>query len=97
PEEVAVEGLRLAARGLAVALLLRLRDHGAQRALRAARLGRPVEAVVLAGRAEEALRVLARGLVVQLHGRVLALRVASRPAALDRGQLIAPDAQREYA
>src|SRR5262249_55921945 len=74
-----------------VALARRARDERADRARIRALVGRPVEAVVLAGRAEHTPRE-GRRLSVASLGSVLALRVDERVQRRERRELVAPDA-----
>src|SRR4029077_19634392 len=78
-----------------VALAARVGDELAERAVRLAGLHRPVEAVALARRAGELLRVFGEAAAHPVFGPVLALRVDVGQARLDREELVAADAPGE--
>src|SRR5689334_14045073 len=93
PIEVAVErhSPALGASATRIAFRLRTRHEWAERARRLAGLGGPVQSVVLARAAGEALRVFEDAGARMTLGVVLALRVDVREADLDDAQLVAAD------
>src|SRR5262245_6751952 len=89
PEVVAV--IRLAGAD-AIATLGRGGDRFAERAVRLAARGRPVQAILLARRADDLLRIHRLAILVLEHVGVLVLRVPIGEGSLERPELVTADA-----